>query len=515
MQERSTSQVAVVFVGLMLGNALAGLDTTMVATATPTIVGDLNGLGDLSWITTAYLLGALATMPLYGKLGDLYGRKRIFAVAMVTFLVGSALCGVAGTMTELIVFRGLQGLGAGGLVSLPMAMLADLVPARQLTRWIGYSGFVFAFASVAGPLVGGVFTEYASWRWAFLVNLPLGAIAMTIVWRKHHAPARRSPHRIDWLGAALAVGAVTCIVLLTSWGGSREPWGSWLIVLLGLGALAFVGALVVRELRAPEPILPPRVFKLSIARVTLLMNFTAGLLFFAALYFVSAFLQFVTGVSPGDSGFYLIPIMFGSVIGTMLVGRLMHRSGRYRLYPIIGTVVATGGSLLLLRLDADSGAWEALFAGAVLGFGIGLVMQVLILAIQNAVELRDIGVATSMSMFWRQFGGAVGLALLGSLFNDRLAVWFNRLVPDSVDLTVAELRGRPETLAGLPANVKHDVADAFAHALHSVFVAFIPIAVLSVVLALLLREAPLREHVTPDSPGDDLAIALEGAAPVP
>lgn len=512
MPERSSPQVLIVFVGLMLGNALAALDTTMVATATPTIVGDLHGLRDLSWITTAYLLGGMATMPIYGKLGDLYGRKRIFLVAMLIFLAGSALCGAAGSMTELIIFRGLQGIGAGGLVSLPMAMLGDLVPARELPRWIGYSGFVFAFSSVAGPLVGGVFTEHASWRWAFLVNLPLGAISLTIVLRRLVLPARRSVHRIDWAGAALSVGAVTCIVLLTSWGGSREPWGSALIVALAVGVVAFVAALVTRERRAPEPILPPRVFRLSVARVTLLMNVSAGLIFFAALYFVSAFLQFVNGVSPGDSGLYLIPIMFGSVVGTVIVGRLVQRSGRYRLYPIVGTAVATGGVLLLLRLGPDTASWEALLAGGILGFGMGLAMQVLILAIQNAVELRDIGVATSMSMFGRQGGGAVGLALLGSIFNDRLAVWLDRLVPARFGLTVSELRGRPETLRGVPAEVKRDVAVAFSHALHTVFLACVPVAVLGVVLALMLRETPLREHSSADAPGDDIAIAFEGAA---
>ncbi len=509
MPEKRSPQVALVFVGLMLGNALAALDTTMVATATPTIVGDLHGLRDLSWITTAYLLGGMASMPIYGKLGDLYGRKRIFVVAMVLFLVGSALCGSSQSMLGLILFRALQGIGAGGLVSLPMAMLADLVPARDLGRWIGYSGFVFAFASVAGPLFGGVFTEHASWRWAFLVNLPLGAISLTIVIRKLVLPAKRSVHRIDWAGAALSVGAVTCIVLLTSWGGSREPWISPVIVALAAGTVGLVIALVARERRAVEPILPPRVFRLSAARVTLLLNVIAGLIFFASLYFVSAFLQFVRGVSPGDSGLYLIPLMFGSVVGTVIVGRLVQRTGRYRVFPIIGAVVATGGVLLLLRLGPATAAWEALAAGAVLGFGVGLSMQVLILAIQNAVELRDIGVATSMSMFSRQFGGAVGLALLGSIFNDRLAVWLHRLVPERFNLSVAELRGRPETLSGLPPGVKHDVAVAFSHALHTVFLAFVPVAVIGILLALRMRETPLRMHSSAD-PGDDLAIALEG-----
>jgi predicted MFS family arabinose efflux permease len=285
-----------------------------------------------------------------------------------------------------------------------------------------------------------------------------------------------------------------------------------LIVALAAGAVGLVIALVARERRAVEPILPPRVFRLSAARVTLLLNVVAGLIFFAALYFVSAFLQFVRGVSPGDSGLYLIPLMFGSVVGTMLVGRLVHRTGKYRVYPIIGAVIATGGVLLLLRLGPDTAAWEALAAGAVLGFGMGLSMQVLILAIQNAVELRDIGVATSMSMFSRQFGGAVGLALLGSIFNDRLAVWIHKLVPERFGLSISELRGRPETLKGLPAGVKHDVAVAFSHALHTVFLACVPVAVAGIVLALRMRETPLRTHSSADAAGDDLAIALEGVA---
>ena len=509
-RDRSTP-VVLVFIGLMLGNALAALDTTMVATATPTIVGDLHGLQDLSWIANAYLLGGIACMPIYGKLGDLYGRKRIFAVAMLIFLVGSALCGSAQSMSGLILFRGLQGIGAGGLVSLPMAMVADLVPARELGRWIGYSGFVFAFASVAGPLVGGVFTEHASWRWAFMVNLPLGAIALAIVLRKLVVPMKRNPHAIDWSGALLSVAAVTCVVLFTSWGGSREPWGSSTILGLAAASVVLIALLLVRERRAPEPILPPRVFRLSVARVTLTLNAVTGLIFFAALYFVSAFLQFVRGVSPGDAGLYLIPLMFGSVVGTMLVGRLIHRSGKYRIYPILGSTVATAGVVLLVRLGPDTPAWKALAGGAVLGFGMGFVMQVLILAIQNAVELRDIGVATSTSMFCRQFGGALGLALLGSIFNARLGVWLHRTVPARFDLTVADLRGRPETLAGLPAAVKRDVAVAFSHSLHTVFLACLPVALLGILLALRLRELPLREHMETDV-GDDLAIALEGVA---
>jgi EmrB/QacA subfamily drug resistance transporter len=510
MREPEGRGILVVFIGLMLGNAMAALDTTMVATATPTIVGELGGLRDLAWIATAYLLTAMSVTPLYGKLGDLYGRKRIFLVAVGIFLVGSVLCGLAASMTQLIAFRAIQGLGAGGLTSLPMAMVADLVPARDRGRWIGYSGFVFAFASVAGPLFGGVFAQHISWRWAFLVNVPVGIISATIVITRLHAPARRSVHRIDWLGAALLVGAVSCLVLLTSWGGSREDWDSPIIVGLGVAALALGTLLVLHEQRAPEPILPPRLFRIGIARVSLALNLTAAVLFFAGLYFISLFLQYVNGISPTSSGLYLIPLMFSTVVGTILVGRLIDRTGRYRRYPIRGACVVIVGLVLLTLLDANSSAVEVMACAAVLGLGLGLIMQVLILVIQNAVESRDLGVATSASMFNRQLGGAVGLALLGSVFASRLTHWLPILTPAGSHIDVTTLRGRPGALQHLGPRVHDGVVEAFARSLHTVFLIAIPIGIIILILAIRLKEIPLREHPEATT-GDDLAVALEGS----
>ena len=504
-------RVLVIFIGLMLGNAVAALDTTLVATALPTIVSDLGGLRDLSWVATAYLLTAMASGPLYGKLGDLYGRKRIFLVAIVIFLVGSVLCGLAGSMTQLIMFRAVQGAGAGGLIALPMAMIADLVPARDLGRWIGYSGFVFAISSVAGPLFGGLFSQHLSWRWAFLVNIPVGLLAMAIVHRTLDLPPKRTEHRVDYVGASLIVGVVSCIVFLTSWGGSREPWGSPLILGLAAGAASFLATLIWWERRAPEPILPARLFRISVARVCLGLNLASGLIFFAGLYFLSAFLQFVDGVSPTGAGLYLIPFMGSTVVGTVLVGRWIDRSQRYRRYPIMGFLVVLVGLGLLLRLDVDSPPMQVLVGAAVTGFGLGLAMQPLILAIQNAVEPRDLGVGTSMSMFFRQFGSAVGLALLGSILNSRLAFLLPRLVPDGTNLDASKIRGRPETLVDLPPAVREGVADAFARSLHTVFLVCVPVAVAGLVLTIMLRELPLRTHTALESPGDDLAIALEGA----
>jgi EmrB/QacA subfamily drug resistance transporter len=505
----ASRKVLVIFVALMAGNAMAALDTTMVATATPTIVGDLGGLRDLAWIATAYLLTAMAVTPLYGKLGDMYGRKRIFLVAIAIFLTGSVLCGLAGSMTELIAFRAIQGIGAGGLTSLPMAMVADLVPARDLGRWIGYSGFVFAFASVAGPLFGGLFAQHVSWRWAFLVNIPVGLLSAAVVWRRLDVPSKTSQHRIDWLGAALLIGAVSCLVLLTSWGGSREDWDSPTIVALGAGVLALMALFVLQERRAPEPILPPRLFKISIARTALALNLTAATLFFAALYFVSAFLQYVNGISPTASGLYMIPLMFSTVTGTVLVGRLIDRTGHYRRYPIRGACIVIVGLLLLVRLDAGSSALEVMLSAAVLGFGLGLIMQVLILVIQNAVEPRDLGVATSTSMFNRQMGGAVGLALLGSIFTAGLTHWLPILTPGGAGIDLTTLRGRPETLQHLGVAAHDGVVEAFARSLHTVFLVCVPIAVIVLILAIRLKEIPLRGHTS--SPGDDLAVALEGS----
>lgn len=501
----------VVFIGLMLGNAIAALDTTLVATALPTIVGDLGGLRDLSWVATAYLLTGMASGPLYGKLGDLYGRKRFFLAANLVFLTGSMLCGVAQSMPQLIAFRAVQGVGAGGLIALPMAMLADLVPARDLPRWIGYSGFVFALSSVAGPVFGGLFSEHLSWRWAFLVNLPLCIISLVIVTQRLHLPPKRAQHRVDYVGAGLIIGTVTCIVFLTSWGGSRQPWGSPLILGLAAATIVLGVALVLWERRAPEPILPSRLFRISVARVTLALNLVTGLIFFAGLYFLSAFLQFVNGVTPTESGLYMIPFMGSTVAGTILVGRLIDRSKRYRRYPIVGTILVLIGLGVIVALDVDSSSTQVVVGAAVVGFGLGLVMQVLMLAIQNAVERRDIGVATSTTMFSRQFGAAVGLALLGSIFNSRLAHWVSVLVPKTVDLDPSTLRGRPETLAALTPEVRAAVADAFARSLHTVFLVCVPLAVVAVLLALRLRELPLRAHSVAEAPGDELAVTFEGA----
>ena len=506
----------VVFVGLMLGNALSSLDGTIVATALPTIVGDLHGLTNLSWVVTAYLLLNVATMPLYGKLGDLYGRKRVLLIAIGIFLVGSVLCGAAASMTQLIVFRAVQGIGAGGLNSLPMAAVGDLVPARERARWIGYSGFVFAFSAVLGPVLGGLFTDHLSWRWAFYINVPLGLLSMAIIVRRYHVPERRTRHRIDYLGAALIVVAVTCIVLLCDWGGTREPWGSPVIIGLGLTAIALVLAFVAWERRAAEPLMPMRLFANSIARVCLGLNVLIGMVFYTGIFFVPVFLQFVNGIKPTASGLLIIPFMFGAVGGTIVSGRLIDRTGRYRIYPILGGAASIGGMLLLAGLDSSSSAAMVSGSAVLLGIGAGFVMQVLILAIQNAVPSRDMGVATSTSMMVRTLGGAVIVPVLGTIFNDRLRTLLPKLTPAAAHLDVTTLRASPERVRALAPAIHDGVVETFARSLHTVFLVSVPITVVMFLLAFRLKQIPLREH--PDTPldpphtvGQELALTYEGA----
>jgi len=487
-----TRTVWIVFIGLMIGNALSSLDTTVVATALPTIVGDLHGLRDLSWLATSYLLTAMVSTPLYGKLGDLYGRKRIFLLALVLFLVGSILCGAAQSMNQLILFRAIQGLGAGGLMSLPFAILGDLVPTRLLAKFIGYSSLVFLVASVGGPILGGVFAEHLSWRLVFYINVPLGIVSLYILSRYLHVDERRTEHKIDYGGAILLVVAITCFVLMTSWGGTRHAWDSPTIIGLGLATVVFGISFVVRERRAPEPVIPGRMFRTRAARLASGINFTTGLAFWPALYFTAAFLQYVRGVDPGVAGVYVAPFMVGAVGGNLISGRRIGQTGRYRTWPIAGGVAALVGAVILGLTTVDTPLLFMMSGAAILGFRIGFTMQTVLLVAQNEVELRDIGVATSTSFLARQMGGAIALAALGSVLNNRLAYWIPRLTPTHAGLHLSKLRGSPEAIRNLPPRVADGVIDAFAHSLSTVFWCLVPVAVVWLVLALLLPERPLR-----------------------
>jgi EmrB/QacA subfamily drug resistance transporter len=429
-----------------------------------TISRELGGFSRLSWVVTAYLLAQVASMPLFGKLGDLYGRKRLFLTAITIFVVGSLLCGAAQSIDQLIAFRALQGLGGGGIGTLAMAIVADIVPARQLGRWLGYQGALFAAASVAGPLVGGVFVDQLSWRWAFYVNVPIAVVGIVIVATTLHLPSRRIPHSIDYLGSALLIGTLSSLVLLVSGGGESWAWWSPTTVVLAIAVVGLGGLFVRRQRRAPEPVLPLRLFANPIARVVNPINFASGAVLMCGVFFLPVFLQEVGGVSPFQSGLLLAPMMFGAAIGTLIAGRRVEQTGRYRRWPIIGSLLMTIGVALLATLQEGTPVTVAIAFGGLLGLGVGFVMQTTLLAVQNAVDHRDLGVATATALLHRLLGPTIGIAVYGAVLN-----------------------------AGLPDEGPRTAAD-FAHALPPVFLTAVPIGIACFLFALRLQERPLREH---------------------
>jgi EmrB/QacA subfamily drug resistance transporter len=482
----SHRQLRLVFAGLMSGVLLAALDQTIVATALPTIVGDLGGLAHLSWVVTAYLLASTASTPLYGKISDLYGRKTVFQAAIVIFVVGSALSGLAQTMSQLIAFRAVQGLGAGGLMALAIAIVGDVVSPRERGRYQGYIGAVFALASVAGPLLGGFLVDHLSWRWAFYVNLPVGIAALAVTSAALDLPFRRVAHAIDYLGAALLVAGVTCVLLVTVWGGDRYSWGSpTMLGLAGAGVL-LLAAFAIQERRAAEPVLPPRLFRDPVFRVATAALFLIGVAMFGAIVFLPLFLQVVVGASATSSGLLLLPLMGGIVTSSVLVGRVISRTGRYKWYPVAGTALMTVAMGLLATMDAGTGRTIASWYVALLGVGLGTVMPVMILAVQNAVEQRDLGTATSAATFSRSMGGSFGVALFGAILASRLA-------SQLPGIDAKALQAGPSQLHALPPAARQAVVEAVASSLHVVFLAAVPVALGAFLVVLFLRERPLRE----------------------
>lgn len=483
-------QVLVVFSGLMLGMFLAALDQTIVATALPTIVGDLGGLTHISWVITAYLLATTVATPLYGKLGDLWGRKRLFQVAIVVFLAGSVLAGLATSMTQLIIFRGIQGAGGGGLIVLGQALIADIVSPRERGRYQGYFGAMFGAASVLGPLLGGFFTDHLSWRWVFYINLPVGIVALLVtsaVLPDHLGIRRRA--RIDYLGSLVLMAAITCVVLVTTWGGVEYDWTSPTILFLGGAATILVAVFVTIERRVDEPVLPLRLFRNRTFSLSSGVSFIVGLAMFGSISYLSLFLQIVNGASATDSGLVLVPLMLGLLGASIFSGRVITATGRYRVFPIVGLAVAIVGMFLLSTMSAETSRLESSAYMVVLGIGIGLVMQVLVLATQNAVDVTDLGVATSSVSFFRSVGGSVGVALFGAMFNSRLAHY---LVDAGSAANLDPSAVQADMLQTLPSDTQMAFIDAFANALTDVFLYALPVIVVGFALSWLLDEIPLR-----------------------
>ena len=494
-------EVMIVLPGLLLAILLAMLDQLIVGTALPRIVGSLGGVTHLSWVVTAYVLASTVTTPFHGKLGDMYGRKKLFIFAIVIFLAGSALSGLSQDMAQLIAFRALQGLGAGGLMVGAMATLGDIVAPRERGRYMSYMMVVMMLATIGGPLAGGFITDSFSWRWIFYINLPLGGAALIYLLAVLHVPAKKVSHKIDYLGGTLLAVAAIAIILFATFGGTEYAWGSVQIIGLGVIAVAAVAGFLFTETRAAEPILPLHVFRNRNFSVTMVLTFFTGLAMFGAMTFLPLYQQTVQGASAVASGLMLTPMMIGVTITSILSGQITTRTGRYKLFPVLGGAFMAVGMFLLTRLGVDTTRLTSGIYYVVLGLGMGFLMQMVSLIAQNSVEPRDMGVASSARMFFQQIGGSLGVSAFGAIFASRLTASLRAAVGSGVHIKASGGQLDPTVVSKLPAPIKHDVFYAIAHAIQGVFFWAAPSAVLIFLLALLLKEVPLRGR-TPAQGGE-------------
>ncbi|HSR83842.1 MAG TPA: MDR family MFS transporter [Streptosporangiaceae bacterium] len=496
----------IVLPGLLLTLIIAMLDQLVVSTALPRIVGDLGGLNHLAWVVTAYVLASTITTPLYGKLGDLYGRKRLLMIAIIIFLVGSALSGLSHNMDQLIAFRALQGLGAGGLMVGAIATIGDMVAPRERGQYMGYMMAAMMVAMIAGPLVGGYITDSLSWRWIFYINMPIGGAALVYLWATMHVPRRRVEHKVDYLGAAVIAIGATAIVLLTTWGGTQYAWGSWEIIMLAAITAAAIVAFFFVEGRAVEPVLPLHVFKNRNFSLASSMSFLLGFVMLGALTFLPLYQQTVQHASPTTSGLMLIPLMLGSTVTTLVAGQVTTRTGRYKILPIIGGVVMTVAIYLLTHLGPHTTRLNSALYFVVLGVGMGFLMQITSLIVQNSVEQKDMGVASSSRAFFQQIGGSMGVSLFGVIFIHRLTSAMASKLPG------AHLRAgggtlNPATINSLPPVIKQAAFFAISKGLDYVFWYTVPASVLVFLLALWVKEIPLRSR--DDTPAQQAAASPE------
>ncbi|MDQ1702896.1 MAG: hypothetical protein QOF57_2148 [Frankiaceae bacterium] len=493
------AQIKVVVFAVMAGMLLAALDMSIVGTALPKIVSQLGGLNDLSWVVTAYLITSTAVTPLWGKLSDLYGRRLAFQSTIGIFLLGSALAGLSQNMPELITFRALQGIGGGGLFSIALAIIGDVIPPRERGRYQGYFGAVFGASSVVGPLLGGLFTDTIGWRWIFYINLPVGAVALYIITTALRTPFVRREHTIDYAGAGTIVSAVTALVLYLTLAGQHSEWTKPQYLGLIAAFVLLTVAFVLIERRAAEPILPMRLFQRSIFTVASIYSFLAGIAMFGAVIFLPEYLQVVKGMSATESGLAMIPMVVGIAGLSIVAGRLVSKTGRYKVWPIAGAVILVIGMFDLAHLHTNTPYWQIALGAFIVGTGLGFTMQTLMVAVQNDVEYRDMGTATSGITFFRQIGSALGVALLGSILSSRLVHYLGPAAPGVPAPDASKL----DAIKALPEPVKGHVLAAFSSALDDVFLVAIPFVVIALVVALFLKEIPLRTgHAPAETPTD-------------
>ncbi|WP_405700566.1 MFS transporter [Streptomyces sp. NBC_01383] len=487
-QQRS---VRVVMLALMIAMLLAMLDNLIVGTAMPTIVGDLGGLEHLSWVVTAYTLATAASTPIWGKLGDMYGRKGIFLTSIVLFLIGSVLSGMSQDMGQLIGFRAIQGLGAGGLMVGVMAIIGDLVPPRERGKYQGLMAGVMAIAMIGGPLVGGTITDHLGWRWSFYINLPLGAVALGMVTAVLHLPKReRAKSKVDYLGAGLLTVGITSIVLVTTWGGSEYDWNSAVIMeLIAIGVASLAGFLFV-ETKASEPIIPLHIFRNRNFTLMSLVGFMSGFVMFGAVLFLPLFQQSVQGASATNSGLLLLPMLLSMMIVSLIAGRVTTSSGKYKIFPIMGSILMVVGLFLLSQMDTGTTRFTSGVYMAVLGAGMGFLMQITMLVAQNSVELTDMGVASSATTLFRTLGSSFGVAIMGALFTGRVQDEMAARGGGGATASSAQLDAA--SLAKLPVPVREAYQFAVSSGTHIAFLVGASVGLVALVAALFVKEVPLR-----------------------
>ncbi len=514
-QPMSHREILVVLAGLLTGMFLVALSQTSITTALPTIAGELGGVDLVAWIVTAYLLAATAATPLFGRISDVYGRDRIFKLALLIFLAGSVLAALAPTMVWLIAARAVQGVGGGGAMVLTMTIIGDILSPRERGRYQGYLGAVFGVAAVSGPLVGGVLVDQLDWRWVFWMNVPLGAAALVVTSKVLHLPSRRVQQRIDYLGALLLVVGVSALLLGAAWGGNQYAWGSPVIITLGVTGVVLSALFVLRQRTTEHPIIPLRLFTSRTFSLAASGAFVVGALMFTAMVFLPVFLQLVTGATATEAGLLMGPLMAGLILASVVSGRLITRTGRYKRYPIAGTALSGLAFALLATMDVDTTRLQAGVFMALLGIGLGMVMQNLILVAQNDAPAADLGIVTATVNFTRTLGGSIGTAVFGAVMAAGLTARLRRTLPEGTDVDPAAVQGTPQAILSMETEVRDAVVEAFSGSVSTVFVASVPLAVIAFVLMWLIPEHPLRETAHIGSARTDLPGSGVAGAAVP